>query len=459
MKNIKICALHPDINTIQDIKQLFYGCNLDNHFNFIWDDEHPEYIIASEMVYYQDKYARLFKKLASDKTINIFSTGESISPDLNIFDYAVVFDRNLYDGDRIFRVPSIFRYKEPFIEEIPYTGLSTKELLGKKTKFCNFIYSNPEAHENRDKLFYKLCEYKKVDSLGPHLNNVGNQTSRNMTDWRKRSIMDRIPYKFSIAAENVTFAGNITEKLISCFQAGTIPIYWGDPTVSEEFNEEAFINCHNYNSLDDVLKRVKEIDRNDELWCEIVSQPWQTDWQVKSDKIRINKYEDFLINIFSQDIKSAKRTGIGYHPSLYRKWFYKEQDNMFISKREEKLKEYYQLLLNWIKKYINPGEKKIADVLKRKHYYSVAVYGVGEIGKLFIDELSNSGILVKYGIDKSAVGFVGNIPVVPPAGILEPIDVIIVTIPNAFKTIKQSLQDKVSCPVISIEDVVADIEK
>ncbi len=448
IKDIRIYALDVNINTVEDIKLLFCGCKLDNYFNFIWDDEHPEYIISTEIIYYDDKYARLFKKFHRDDTINIFWTGESISPDLNIFDYAVVFDRNLNDGDRVFRIPSIFRYKEPFTEKIPYTGLSTKELLDSKFRFCNFIYSNPKAHENRDKLFYKLCEYKQVDSLGSHLNNVGNQTSRNASDWRMKSIMDRIPYKFSIAAENVTFVGNITEKLISCFQAQTIPIYWGDPTVSEEFNEKAFINCHSYNNLDEVLKRVKEIDQNDELWCEIVSQPWQTDFQIKSDKIQLKKYQDFLINIFSQDVKDAKRTGIGSAPTIYREYFF--------NKRKDKLNAYYQVLVKWMRMRLDGIY--ISDILKNNNCYSVAVYGIGEIGKLLIDELVNSGISVEYGIDQSAVRY-KNIPVVPMSGEervseYDSVDVIIVTIPSVFNDIKQNLQDKTSCSIISIEDLV-----
>ncbi len=456
MKNINICALHPDINTVEDIKTLFYGCNLDNQFHFIWDDEHPDYIIVSEMVYYQDKYAMLFKGLMSDTTVNIFCTGENISPDLNVFDYAIVFDRNLCDGDRIFRIPSMAKYATPLLNDTFVKGLNAKELLESKSKFCNFIYSNPEAHENRDKLFYKLCEYKKVDSLGPHLNNMGNQTSRNASDWRLRSIMARLPYKFSVAAENVTFRGGITEKLISCFQARTIPIYWGDPTVSEEFNTRAFINCHNYSSFEEMLDRVKAIDKDDALWCEIISQPWQTEEQRKADFVQLEKYHDFLVNIFSQDIKEAKRVGIGYHPTLYRKWFSRERDNLFISKREEKLMEYYKVLVKWTR--LHTKKVQIADILKRKQYYSVAVYGIGEIGKLLLDELIGSDVSVEYGIDQSAVEYKG-ISVVPITEQLDSVDVIIVTIPSAFKEIKQNLEDKVSCPIISIEDVVNEIEQ
>jgi len=34
-------------------------------------------------------------------------------------------------------------------------------------------------------------------------------------------------YKFCICAENVEYDGYVTEKIIDCFIAGTIPIYFG----------------------------------------------------------------------------------------------------------------------------------------------------------------------------------------------------------------------------------------
>lgn len=42
--------------------------------------------------------------------IFIFYAGECISPDLNIFDYAIVFDRHLKCDDRIIRRPTLDFY-------------------------------------------------------------------------------------------------------------------------------------------------------------------------------------------------------------------------------------------------------------------------------------------------------------------------------------------------------------
>lgn len=42
-------------------------------------------------------------------------------------------------------------------------------------------------------------------------------------------------YMFSFAIENVEASGYFTEKITDCFACGTIPIYWGDPTISDHF--------------------------------------------------------------------------------------------------------------------------------------------------------------------------------------------------------------------------------
>ena len=61
-------------------------------------------------------------------------------------------------------------------------------------------------------------------------------------------------------------------EIVEAFAAGTIPIYWGDPRAAEDFNENAFVNCHNYETLDDIVARVKEIDENDKLCLSMLNE-------------------------------------------------------------------------------------------------------------------------------------------------------------------------------------------
>lgn len=48
-------------------------------------------------------------------------------------------------------------------------------------------------------------------------------------------------YRFSFAIENAKIDYYFTEKLIDCFITGTVPIYWGCPSIGDFFNEKGLI--------------------------------------------------------------------------------------------------------------------------------------------------------------------------------------------------------------------------
>ncbi len=53
-------------------------------------------------------------------------------------------------------------------------------------------------------------------------------------------------YKFSLCFENSVLKGWITEKIFDCFFAGTIPVYWGAPDVTEQIPAGAFIDMRKF---------------------------------------------------------------------------------------------------------------------------------------------------------------------------------------------------------------------
>ena len=101
--------------------------------------------------------------------------------------------------------------------------------------FCSFLYSNEKARERID-FFHRLSEVGRVDSGGKVLNNIGYRVEDKLKFYGK--------YKFSIAFENSQFPGYTTEKILHAFMANTVPIYWGNPLVGNDFNPDSFINCH-----------------------------------------------------------------------------------------------------------------------------------------------------------------------------------------------------------------------
>lgn len=194
--------------------------------------------------------------------IRIFITGENTRPNFEECDYAFSFD--FPNSERNYRLPLYRLYKGYDDLLKPRTP---DVVLNQDRKFCSFLVSN-DVPDARIHLFDLLSEYKKVDSGGKFRNNIGNPVPRGEEiSWLGN-------YKFNITFENSSYPGYTTEKLMHALVSNTIPIYWGNPLVGQDFNTGSFINCHDYNTLEDVLSLVKDIDGDPALYNNILSQPF-----------------------------------------------------------------------------------------------------------------------------------------------------------------------------------------
>lgn len=139
-------------------------------------------------------------------------------------------------------------------------------ILEDKSKFCNFLYSNSNP-EGRKTFFKELSKYKKVDSGGSVLNNIGREIEQGKcVDWTK-------DYKFNIVFENQKHKGYVTEKILRAYLAETIPIYWGSDYVTEDFNPNSMIYVENMDDVSYYVDKVKEIDQDDERYRQIIAEP------------------------------------------------------------------------------------------------------------------------------------------------------------------------------------------
>lgn len=67
--------------------------------------------------------------------------------------------------------------------------------------------------------------------------------------------------KFSICFENSRGPeGYISEKIFDCFFGGCIPIYLGDPSISDYIPAECFVDVSHYKTYEELFKYVKAID-------------------------------------------------------------------------------------------------------------------------------------------------------------------------------------------------------
>ena len=156
-----------------------------------------------------------------------------------------------------------FSARQPFSEKERRNSSSYRR---PKEKFCNFVYSNDWLPHTRVRRNFcrQLMKYKHVDCAGESLNNMPRVPRGKQGTLRKKDFL--ASYKFTIAFENGSADFYHTEKILHPFLVGSIPIYWGCPQIAAHYNPAAFINCHDYTSFAQVIDRVKEIDRNPELY-------------------------------------------------------------------------------------------------------------------------------------------------------------------------------------------------
>ena len=234
----------------------------------------------------------------SDDSIKIFYTGENITPDFNACDYAIGFDWMEF-GDRYLRFPLYYTYGKELNLALENRHLfNEEELRAMKQDFCSITVSNANRNPVFKELFEALSKYKRVNSGGRWMNNVGGPVADKMTFDRR--------HKFSIACENSASPGYTTEKLVQAFAAKTIPIYWGDPLVSRVFNTKAFINVNDFASVDEVVNRIKMIDNSDELYLQMMREPALVS-EAYNRENQMAVLKRFSDNIFCCPKEEAKR--------------------------------------------------------------------------------------------------------------------------------------------------------
>ena len=114
------------------------------------------------------------------------------------------------------------------------------------------------------------------------------------------------------------------------------------------------------------------------------------------------------------------------------------------------------LMMNqWVK--VRQEGKNLSEYFEKNNYKSIAIYGMSYAGETLVDELRNSDINIKYGVDRKAETIYSDVVVVSPEDELEEVDAVVVTSITFFDEIETMLEEKLDCPIISLEDILYEI--
>jgi hypothetical protein len=141
----------------------------------------------------------------------------------------------------------VLSHNRQFIEEIPnghwvpFGGCWIEEkdqVVYEKTKLVSIIASGKrwlEGHQLR---------HQVVESASSLLHVAGRGYKE--IDYKLDMLKN---YAFHVVIENTKIEGYFTEKLIDSFLTGSLPIYWGDPSIGEIFDTRGMIICNNINDI------------------------------------------------------------------------------------------------------------------------------------------------------------------------------------------------------------------
>jgi hypothetical protein len=151
---------------------------------------------------------------------------------------------------------------------------------GSNRQFCLFMVSNP-ACKLRNDTFMLLSRLGRVVSAGSFRNNLGVGDARppdrmNHTEHIKYLSQ----FRFMITFENQSLPHYHTEKITNAFEAGVIPIYWGDPYITDIFDARSFIHIptldnpnHQWEAVKHAVERVREANENPAVYASYFQQP------------------------------------------------------------------------------------------------------------------------------------------------------------------------------------------
>ena len=267
---------------------------LKKYFNIELDSKNPDVLFHSIFNGMRDTPKYKCKK--------ILYLGENHRPDKFRIDYSISFDPIYapYVKDYTnFQLPlwQVYLLNKPTLKEELYN----RNTLSIFANWNAMVVSNGNNFF-RNSLFEVLNTYKKVKSYGRYRTNDNSLISLSSGRyWRdaKLEFFKQHTHKYMMAVENSPYRYYCTEKLMDAFLVGSMPIYWGDTRVSENWNKKAFIDG-TIMTTSEILNEVKKLDNDNYLYKQMQQEPVFTDQQKLKLENNLTMFEEWLIQVVNK---------------------------------------------------------------------------------------------------------------------------------------------------------------
>lgn len=114
------------------------------------------------------------------------------------------------------------------------------------------------------------------------------------------------------------------------------------------------------------------------------------------------------------------------------------------------------LMMNqWVK--VKQKGKNLSEYFEKSGYKKIAIYGMNYAGNTLVEEMKGTKTEVVYGIDRNADSIYSDLDIVSAGDDLEEVDAVVVTAITFFDEIEEQLSQKMSCPILSLEDILYEV--
>ena len=144
--------------------------------------------------------------------------------------------------------------------------------------------------------------WDKYDSLPSHwISRLRNIIGKSYLGRCDNKLLVISKYRFSICFENMIWPGYVTEKIIDCFVAGTIPIYLGAPDVEIFVPSGSFVDMRAFSSFDQLDSYISSISEDDALRMLLAGRDF-----LRTKIGMLHSYEGFARNVLTLADKSLR---------------------------------------------------------------------------------------------------------------------------------------------------------
>lgn len=133
----------------------------------------------------------------------------------------------------------------------------------------------------------------------------------------------------------------------------------------------------------------------------------------------------------------------------------KRSNENSLEKRYNILKRHDALLNHWL--YIKEKNVDFSDYFKKYNYNTIAIYGMGKLGKHLYNELNHGEIQVSFGIDQNSEYCDCEIKVYTLNQQMPEVDAVVITIIDQYAEIGRLLSGKLNCSMITIEEILQEL--